>query len=77
MEFTRDDYLKMRESNNLDLEIIYKYLYKNGLNTDINTFINMFPIYFQFNKDLVLNYFDNKFEIISITDKKGNHIKYY
>ena len=77
MEFTRDIYLKMRESNNLDLEIIYKYLRENGLNIDINTFINIFPIYLQFNSDLVLNYFDNKFVLLTITDKNGKHIKYY
>lgn len=77
MEFTRDIYLKMRESNNLELHAIYDYLHKNGLSMDINVFINIFPIYLQFNSNLVLNYFDNKFEIISITNKDGEHVKYF
>lgn len=77
MEFTRDIYLKMRESNNLELHVIYDYLHKNGLSMDINVFINIFPIYLQFNSNLVLNYFDNKFEIISITNKDGEHVKYF
>jgi len=91
----KEEYLKLRNNNELNYELFYEYYQihcKQPLVTNLDQFIQVFTVYFDFIKNwnnpimqcpysfdnqLIVDYFDNKFNVMKIMDLKTNQIIRY
>jgi len=80
----REQYLQMRSSNQISIELIYDYYNKfNNIEEykfNIQSFAGLFQqftSYFGFNPNSLFEYYDKEFKINSIRNKEGLIIKYY
>lgn len=71
----REQYLEMRKNNNISLDIFYKYYIENTSRImDYITFQQLFPLFFNQNSNMILEYLDKKFNITTLLNKQGNGI---
>jgi len=69
----KQEYIKMRNSKQYDLNWFYKYYLENSKdNIDINTFAMIFN---QVPLDNILVHIDKKYELTGLYDKNNNFIK--
>ena len=76
----RQGYLKMRQTNQMDMSLFYQYYLQNhreGVRLDYGNFSSMFMIYLQANVAAVLERMDKRFNIAILMDKDGKEIRYY
>lgn len=71
----REEYLEMRRSGKVSLEIFYRY-YVDNIDTPIDyaNFMQLFPIFFSNNSNKVVDYLDKKFNIVTLLNVEGNEI---
>jgi hypothetical protein len=68
----KEQYIKMRNSNQLDMSLLYTYAREQGL--DLSP--DQFSIAMQFaNPSEIIEYLDHKFELTLLFGKDGNFIK--
>ena len=68
----KEQYIKMRNSNQLDMSLLYTYAREQGLNLPPD----QFSIAMQFaNPNEIIEHLDHKFELTIVYDKDGNFIK--
>jgi hypothetical protein len=66
------EYIKMRNSNQLDMSLLYTYAREQGLNLPPE----QFSIAMQFaSPSEIIEYLDHKFELTLLYGKDGNFIK--
>jgi hypothetical protein len=66
----KEEYIKMRNSNQFDIGWFYRYYKENGGTADMSIFQMVFNL-----DNEVLNTLDKKFELNVLLDKNGNFIK--
>lgn len=72
----KEQYLEMRKSNSISLDIFYKYYVDNTEKPiDFGTFQQLFPVFFNQNSNKIIEYLDTKFNIATLLTKEGNEIK--
>lgn len=84
---TREQYLEMRNNNELNLDLFYDYYLNECKNFEVEPLIKsleeFIPLFshfmntFSVNVNKVLTYFDNKFEINKLINTKENKIIRY
>ena len=68
----KEQYIKMRNSNQLDVGLLYTYAREQGLDLPPD----QFSVAMQFaNPSEIIEYLDHKFELILLYGKDGNFIK--
>jgi hypothetical protein len=68
----KEQYIKMRNSNQLDVGLLYTYAREQGLDLPPD----QFSIAMQFaNPSEIIEYLDHKFELTLLYGKDGNFIK--
>jgi hypothetical protein len=68
----KEQYIKMRNSNQLDMSLLYTYAREQGLNLPPD----QFSIAMQFaSPSEIIEYLDHKFELTLLYGKDGNFIK--
>lgn len=75
---TREQYVQMRRSRQMNLTILYQYYTKKldkGQAVDFATFSQLFPMYLQGNSNKILKKLDAEFGVTVLTDQKGNEIQ--
>ena len=66
------EYIKMRNSNQLDMSLLYTYAREQGLDMPQH----QFSVAMQFaNPSEIIEYLDHKFELTLLYGKDGNFIK--
>jgi hypothetical protein len=66
------EYIKMRNSNQLDMSLLYTYAREQGLNLPPD----QFSVAMQFaNLSEIIEYLDHKFELTILYGKDGNFVK--
>lgn len=68
----KEQYIKMRNSNQLDMSLLYTYAQSQGLKLDPNQF--MLGMQFADVQELI-EHLDRKFELTSLFDKDNNFVK--
>ena len=68
----KEQYIKMRNSNQLDMSLLYTYAQSQGLMLDPNQF--MLGMQFADVQELI-EHLDRKFELTSLFDKDNNFVK--
>ena len=68
----KEQYIKMRNSNQLDMSLLYTYAQSQGLKLDPNQF--MLAMQFADVQELI-EHLDRKFELTSLFDKDNNFVK--
>ena len=68
----KEDYIKMRNSNQLNMSLLYTIAQEEGLNSPVEHF----AMFMQFaNPSDIIEYLDNKFELTLLYGKDGNFVK--
>jgi len=67
----RAEYIKMRNSNQLDIGLLYTYAREQGLSMSIEHF----AAGAQFCANDIIDHLDHKFELTLVFDKAGNFVK--
>ena len=68
----KEQYIKMRNSNQLDMSLLYTYAREQGLDLPLD----QFSIAMQFaSPSEIIEYLDHKFELTLLYGKDGNFIK--
>lgn len=68
----RQRYIDMRNSNRVDMILMYEYFKENGGKCEMQQFNQMFGFV---NINETLNFMDHKFELTSLHGKDGTFIK--
>lgn len=82
---TKQEYLKLRpEGNEYPMELFYNYFKDNNGNSNIHEFMQAFPMWVNHMQmtgqmlkvsEKVLNFYDDKFNVVILKDKEGKQIK--
>ena len=67
----KEQYIKMRNSNQLDIGLLYTYAREQGLNMPID----QFAAGVHFTATEIIDYLDHKFELTIVYNKHGGFIK--
>jgi hypothetical protein len=67
----REQYIKMRNSKQVDIGLLYTYAREHGLNMTID----QFAVGAQFTHSEMIEYLDRKFQLTLVYDKNGNFVK--
>jgi hypothetical protein len=67
----KEQYIKMRNSKQIDIGLLYTYAREHGLNMTIE----QFAIGAQFTANEMIEYLDNKFKLTLLFGKDGNFVK--
>lgn len=67
----KEQYIKMRNSKQIDIGLLYTYAREHGLNMTIE----QFAVGAQFTANEMIEYLDNKFKLTLLFGKDGNFIK--
>lgn len=75
---TREQYIKMRQTRQYDMNLFYRYYVKNAKETsriDFQIFAQLFQMYFQANANSIIEKLDKEFSLYILMDKNGKELK--
>lgn len=74
----REKYLQMRKANQYDFGWFYSYFLekkdKNRASINVNTFQQVFGMYFQMNSKVIIEHLDKEMEVTKIVDQNNQII---
>lgn len=72
---TKEQYLEMRKTNRISLDIFYRYYVENTSSpVEYSIFQQLFPVFFNQYSNMILEYLDKEFNITTLLNKQGNEI---
>lgn len=74
----KDDYIEVRNTNHIDINLFYKYYCNNTQNKQpipFELFSQTFTMFIRMNSEQVFKYLDSVFDINMLYDKTGNLIR--